>query len=132
MTRPEAAEYLRVSVDTIDRYARDGKIKKYTVAGTRSIRFKAAELDALMEPEIDDDLEIDQETERINQEFREEAAWAQGRAPTPDNPRCPIPRCAGPVSCDHVWCSDCNNWVKDSGTGPKCGHWSYGPGSAAA
>lgn len=51
MTRQEAADHLRVSVDTIDRYARDSKIKKYTVAGTRSIRFKVTELDALLAPE---------------------------------------------------------------------------------
>lgn len=51
MTRQEAADHLRVSVDTIDRYARDGKVTKYNVAGTRSVRYKTAELDALLTPE---------------------------------------------------------------------------------
>ncbi len=50
LTRPEAAAYLRIHVDTLDRYARDKKITRYTVAGTRSVRFKVTELDNLVRP----------------------------------------------------------------------------------
>ncbi len=51
LTRDEAAEYARVSVGTIDRWAREAKITKYSVAGTRSVRYKTSEIDAMMKPE---------------------------------------------------------------------------------
>jgi excisionase family DNA binding protein len=53
LTRDEAASYMRVSESTIDRWARDGLIKRYRVKGTRSVRFKVAELDSLLDPEDD-------------------------------------------------------------------------------
>ncbi len=52
LTRGEAAEYARVSVATIDRWAREGQIIRYTIAGTRSIRYKVAEIDDMMKPEF--------------------------------------------------------------------------------
>lgn len=51
LTRDEAAEYARVSVGTIDRWAREGQITKYTVGRTRSVRYKTVEIDAMMKPE---------------------------------------------------------------------------------
>jgi excisionase family DNA binding protein len=60
MTRQEAADHLRVSVDTIDRYARDGRIKKYVIAGTRTTRYKVSELDALLAPEEETGCDHDQ------------------------------------------------------------------------
>lgn len=50
MTRKEAAEYLRVSLPTIDRYAASGRLTKHTVPGGRAVRFKVTELDALLKP----------------------------------------------------------------------------------
>lgn len=51
LTRDEAAAYARVSVGTIDRWAREGQIVKYTVGCTRSVRYKTVDLDAMMKPE---------------------------------------------------------------------------------
>lgn len=51
LTREEAAEYARVSVGTIDRWARDGKLPRHRVEGTRSVRFHTDDLDKLMIPE---------------------------------------------------------------------------------
>lgn len=48
MTRARAAGYMDVSLNTIDRWAREGKIRRYQVAGMRSVRFKREELDALV------------------------------------------------------------------------------------
>lgn len=50
-TRDEAAEYMRVSVFTIDRWARDGRITRRKVEGIRSVRFTREDLDALVSPE---------------------------------------------------------------------------------
>ncbi len=51
LTREEAAAYARVTAGTVDRWARDGKITKYRVTGTRSVRFLRTEIDACMTPE---------------------------------------------------------------------------------
>lgn len=53
LTREEAAQRLRVSPHTVDRYARDGKLMKHKVAGTQSVRFLAEEVDALVQPALD-------------------------------------------------------------------------------
>lgn len=53
LTREEAAERLRVSPRTLDRYAREEKIAKYKVAGTQSVRYRADEVDALVQPSED-------------------------------------------------------------------------------
>lgn len=50
-TRDEAADYMRVSVVTIDRFAREGKLTRHYLAGTRSVRFLKEDLDALVVPE---------------------------------------------------------------------------------
>ena len=39
-------------------------------------------------------------------------AEAAGRGPL----CCP----RGPNACDHVWCSTCDDWARDTGTGPSC------------
>ncbi len=51
-TRAEAAQYLRVTPKTIDRYVQQGLLTKFSIAGGRSTRFKVSELDALLQPEI--------------------------------------------------------------------------------
>ncbi len=56
MTKAEAAAYMRVSPRTIDRWAAAGRIKRYRVGTSQAVRFKRAELDALVvpdEPEAD-------------------------------------------------------------------------------
>lgn len=54
MTKPEAAKHLRVSTATIDRYVRRGLLTRHKLAGTQSARFRKDELDALVEPEIEE------------------------------------------------------------------------------
>lgn len=49
-TRQEAAEYARVTVGSIDRWARNGDLTRYYPRGTRSVRFHRDELDSLMIP----------------------------------------------------------------------------------
>lgn len=51
MTKAEAAAYMRVTPRTIDRWAAAGRIKRYRVGASQSVRFKRAELDALVIPE---------------------------------------------------------------------------------
>jgi excisionase family DNA binding protein len=53
MTRAEAAAYLRVGERTIDRYAEGEKpkLRKHRVEGVQSVRFKRAEVEALVSPE---------------------------------------------------------------------------------
>lgn len=53
LTREEAAERLRVNPRTLDRYARDNKLTKHKVAGTQSVRYRADEVDALVQPADD-------------------------------------------------------------------------------
>lgn len=50
LTRIEAARYARVSVAVIDRWAREGKITKHILEGSRSVRFVRADIDALFVP----------------------------------------------------------------------------------
>lgn len=47
-TREEAADYLRTSPATIDRYVREGKLPKHRRAGKDSILFRVTDLDALI------------------------------------------------------------------------------------
>jgi excisionase family DNA binding protein len=51
MTRKDAALYMRVSVQTIDRWARDGMITRYSLPGGADYRYRRDELDALLAPE---------------------------------------------------------------------------------
>jgi excisionase family DNA binding protein len=51
MTRAEAAEYLRVTPKTIDRYVERGQLVRFTIAGSRSTRFRKDMLDRLLAPE---------------------------------------------------------------------------------
>ncbi len=53
LTREEAAARLRVSPHTLDRYARDNKVTKHKLAGTQSVRYRADEVDALVQPAQD-------------------------------------------------------------------------------
>lgn len=53
LTRTEAAELMRVTTRTIDAWAAAGKIQKYSVGGMQSVRFKRAELDALLTPQTE-------------------------------------------------------------------------------
>jgi excisionase family DNA binding protein len=48
-TRREAADYLRYRPEAIDALARQGKLKRYRLAGRGDPRFLRAELDGLME-----------------------------------------------------------------------------------
>lgn len=49
-TRAEAAAYARVSLATLDRWARDGKITRHRTPG-RGVRFTQTDIDAAMTPE---------------------------------------------------------------------------------
>lgn len=53
LTVAEAAEYLRVSRDTIYRWAKQGKLVLYKVAGTAT-RVRRSDLDALAQPATGD------------------------------------------------------------------------------
>lgn len=60
VTRNDAAAYLQVDPKTVDRYVREGKLTKYTLAGGRAVRFDQSDLDAMLHPEIkvsDEDLD---------------------------------------------------------------------------
>lgn len=48
LTRAEAAGYARVSLATIDRWARARKIRKHITAGGRGVRFTADDLNNAM------------------------------------------------------------------------------------
>lgn len=50
LTRKEAAEHMRVSERTIDRWADDDLLQEYKVGGLQSTRFKRADLDAMVKP----------------------------------------------------------------------------------
>lgn len=53
LTKVEAAKYLRVATSTVDRWVREGRITRYKIGGTQSVRFKRPELDALLVAETD-------------------------------------------------------------------------------
>jgi excisionase family DNA binding protein len=50
-TRTEAAKYARVSLATLDRWARDKKITRHKTPGGRGIRYTKTDLDNAMTPE---------------------------------------------------------------------------------
>jgi len=50
MTKAEAAVYLRVSEATVGRWAREGHLTTHKVAGTQSVRYPRAEVEALITP----------------------------------------------------------------------------------
>lgn len=50
LTRREAAERLRVTPRTVDSYVRSGHLPRFRIAGTRSARFKATDVAALVVP----------------------------------------------------------------------------------
>lgn len=47
-TRLEAAAYARVSLATLDRWARDGKIVRHKTPGGRAVRYTKTDLDNAM------------------------------------------------------------------------------------
>jgi excisionase family DNA binding protein len=49
-TREEVAAFMGVTVSTIDRWVGEGRLQKYKIAGTRSLRFKRADVMKLLEP----------------------------------------------------------------------------------
>jgi excisionase family DNA binding protein len=53
LTVAEAAEYLRLSRDTIYRWAKQGKLRLYKIAGTAT-RVRKSDLDALAQPQTPD------------------------------------------------------------------------------
>ena len=46
----EAAEFLGLSVSTVRRYIRDGRLPAYRVAGERLLRIRRDDLEALLRP----------------------------------------------------------------------------------
>lgn len=50
LTREEAADRLRVSKHTVDRYAREGRLTKFKVGDLQSVRFDMAQVDGLVQP----------------------------------------------------------------------------------
>ena len=51
--RMGAAIYLQCDIGTIDQLARQGRVKRYRIAGTGTPRFRSDELDACMVPAFD-------------------------------------------------------------------------------
>lgn len=50
LTREEAAEKLGVSLSTIDRYLRDGTLRRVKI-GKRIVRIESAQIESLIQPE---------------------------------------------------------------------------------
>lgn len=50
-TRAEAAAYARVSLATLDRWAREKKIARHRTPGGRGVRFTKIDIDNAMTPE---------------------------------------------------------------------------------
>lgn len=48
MTRAEAADHLRVTTRTVDAYVRTGRLRKYTLADSRTPRFRFEDVNALV------------------------------------------------------------------------------------
>lgn len=53
LTREEAADRLRVSKHTVDRYAREGRLTKFKVGDLQSVRFDMNQVDKLVQPVTD-------------------------------------------------------------------------------
>ncbi len=53
LTREEAADRLRVSKHTVDRYAREGLLQKFKVGDLQSVRFDIVQVDKLVRPAAD-------------------------------------------------------------------------------
>jgi len=53
----EAADYLGLSVSTIRRYIYDHRLRAYRVAGERMLRIKRDDLEALLEPVAEEDMD---------------------------------------------------------------------------
>ncbi|MDH7570494.1 MAG: helix-turn-helix domain-containing protein [Armatimonadota bacterium] len=50
LTAKQAKEFLQISDSTLRRYIRRGKLKAYRLAGERNLRFRRADLVALLVP----------------------------------------------------------------------------------
>lgn len=50
-TRAEAAEYARVSLATLDRWARHGVITRHKTPSGRGVRFTKSDIDSALTPE---------------------------------------------------------------------------------
>lgn len=48
LSKEEAADYLGVSLFTIERYARDGKLPRYRLVGGKNTRYKREDVEALI------------------------------------------------------------------------------------
>ena len=49
MTRDEAAKKLGISLPTLDKYTKDGVLKKYRLTNTETQRYKASEIELAFE-----------------------------------------------------------------------------------
>ena len=49
MTVTQVAEYLQVSIRSVHRFKKEGKLKGYKVPGTRLLRFRRGEIEKVME-----------------------------------------------------------------------------------
>lgn len=58
MTRDEAASFARVSSATLDRWVREGRLARYKIAGTQSVRFARSEITALVVPDVGEEADI--------------------------------------------------------------------------
>lgn len=52
MTRSELADLLRVSVETVDRWRRRGRLRGVQVVAGGRVRFRAEDVEALIDPEM--------------------------------------------------------------------------------
>lgn len=50
LTRQETAKRLRVDPRTVDRWSREGLLTKHKVGDLQSVRFRADQVDALVQP----------------------------------------------------------------------------------
>ena len=51
VSRAEAAAYLGVGTPALDRYVREGKLARYKVAGTQTVRFRRSDVEAMITPD---------------------------------------------------------------------------------
>ena len=49
MTVEQVAKYLQISVTSVRRFKREGKIKGYRIPGTRLLRYRRNEIEKVME-----------------------------------------------------------------------------------